>query len=537
MKPFLLYATLGLLWALQSCQIAPLTPNNGISSREASITTEVQAQSTGELILHLRDQTSVPPTEWFHQHGLAVKETLVLPQGTYILTEPRSPEQTSLHALARHLSSQPAIASVDLNLAFPAPRFNDESFGKPNGVEGWWRRDTGVEKAWDYSIGTGVKAAYIDSGFTARHPEYQSRLQIGDEANQSELAASDRTRIDIPHGDHGTASLLVGFAERDNHIPSVGVAPNAEVMPFVASNIWEVARALYAALRQKPAVVGINFAFPLYPAWEKFEEYEQYRVLYAVFEANARQDKIPVVVPAHNYGEPINQGVRQWIPVSWAEDFQEIIPVGGVQINSQKKLSAWFSDYLVTGINARGSNYGEHMIWAPALYLDIANTDPDSLKPGSMSGTSAACPFVTASVALLKSRFPDLQGPRLRELLWSTGEPISASALLQNPTATVPMIRMDKAFEAQYIATGGNAEQARARTFEGELLYAPFRLRTATHTYPLLATRADMRAGFLPYPEGHQVSIEGWLVRQVGTRSLPEESLEPLRIRSLSNGL
>lgn len=538
---------LPLLLGLSACPpIDPLSaPRLQSFIAESSTTETPTAEPTGQLIVAFDTLPADAVLQTLLQKNhLEHQDTLVVGAYTYLLLKPLSQTEQSAPAslvsssvLMTTLKQHVGVRHVERNIRFIQPRFNDESFGGKQGVEGWWRRDTGVEKAWKYSIGTGVKAAYIDSGFTDRHPELQYRLHITDEANQSELAAGDRTRIDLPQGDHGTASLLVGFAERDNHIPSVGVAPNAEVMPFVASNIWEVSRALYAALRQKPAVIGINFAFPLYPEWEKFEEYQQYHVLKAVFEANSGQDKVPIVVPAHNYGEPVNQGVRQWIPVSWADEISEILPVGGVQINGERKLSAWFSDYLVTGINARGSNYGLNFIWAPALYLDIANTDPDSLKPGSMSGTSASCPFVTASVALLKSRFPELSALRLRELLWATGEPISASALLQNPTATVPLIRLDKAFEAQFVASNRSAISAQAKLFEGELLYDPFRLRTATHTYPLLSTRADMRTGTLPFASGTQIQVEGWLVTQVGTQTLAEESLELLSIRSSKVGL
>ena len=532
---------LGLWMLLSACQTQVSVPGHTESPVTQSNTTAPtvpKAVPTGELILHFKTGVSATQQNTLLQrYRLQKRSHFTLRGHDYLLVEPQHPEtlpRETLRNQAQTLSLSSDIESVDLNVRFAAPRFNDENFGKPQGIEGWWRKDTGVEAAWAYSIGTGVKAAYIDSGFIDHHPEFESRLQIGEEANQSALAALDRTQINLPHGDHGTASLLVGFAERDNHLPSVGVAPNSEIMPFVASNVWEVARALYAALRQKPDVVGINFAFPLYPDWEKFEEYQQYRVLKAVFEANAQQDKIPIVVPAHNYGEPINQGVRQWIPVSWADEFSEIIPVGGVQINGERKLSAWFSDYLLTGINARGSNYGERMIWAPALYLDIANPDPDNLKPGAMSGTSAACPFVTASVALLKSRFPELSAPRLRELLWSTGEPISASALFQNPTASVPLIRLDKAFAAQYLATGQSAEAARVQRYEGELLYNPFRLRTPEATSPLLSTRSDMRAGTLPYPAGQRVQLEAWLVTQTGQQSLAQPSLELLSIKALN---
>ncbi len=527
---------LGLLCGLGvACQSVAPVPQKPLNATRSASVIEPALEPTGTWIIELNPSARLETqiVSQFETLQLNIKGRLKA-NGTvfYLLqsVENRSVDSIRVQEALRQL---PGVAHANANMRFELPMFNDLR-PRASAVDGWWRQDTGVEKAWQYAIGTGATAAYIDTGFTDRHPELNERLRIVDGANQTELGSGNRRDITLPQGDHGTASLLVGFAERDNHIPSVGVAPNAEVMPFVASNIWEVARALQAALATGPDVVGMNFAFPLYPEWEKFDEYAQYNVLKSVFADNGRGAKIPIVVPAHNYGEPVDRGVRQWIPVSWSQEFEDILPVGGIQINGQKKIAAWFSEDLVTGINARGSNYGPDFIWAPALHLDIAGTDPDSLKPGSMSGTSAACPFVTASVALIKSRFPGVSARRLKQVLRLTGEPVSATALLQNPTATVPLIQVDRAIEALIYERDQRPADFQAQRYVGRLEretvdpVVPFVLHTDSGVFQLLPTRVDMRNNQLPYVPGQRVEVYGWPQQGEGNGN----ALELLSIRA-----
>lgn len=425
----------------------------------------------------------------------------------------------------------------------PALAFNDRVF-EAGGQAGWWRRETGVEAAWEYSIGTGAVAAYIDLGFTDQHPELAERLLVTDQSNQTEAGRrAGGKQLNLPPGDHGTASLLVGFAERDNHLPTIGVAPNARVAPFVAGTVWDAARALQAARAQHQtqpyAVLGMNFAFPMFAQWQEAPGYAPYQLLREALEALGQPGPegappLPVVVPAHNYAEPVSGGPREWIPIAWQADLPHLIGVGGAQYDSQRQaVSAWFSPTLMTGINARGSNYGPGLIWAPAVSLDIAATRPDSLEPGNMNGTSAACPFTTAAIALIKSRLPDLSAVALRQLLHESARPVDA-ALMQQGGPTVPLIQVDAALRRGLQQAGRDPEAYRAVRFTGRLRHENHYLLEVPggEQLRLLPTQILLHPHSANHPLlGQQVEVWGWQ----NLPGLPSGSLEVLRLSAASD--
>ncbi len=451
----------------------------------------------------------------------------------------KAPDDTRAAAQAIKSLYPELIQSIEFNVIAELPQvtaplvFNDLLFGLTPGLEGWWRTETQVESAWHYSIGTGVTAGYIDQGFVRQHPELERRLIINGQNNQtSEYLAKAPSDITLPPGDHGTASMLVGFAERGNRLPSAGVAPNAKVAPYVAETVWDVSRALYTAYRNQPDVIGINFAFPLYPRWQAYSEYRQYQLLKDVFSEIARNNQIPVVVPAHNYGEPVTGGPRDWVPVAWANEYQNVIGVGGIQaqkLDKELKLQAWFSPDLLTGINARGSNYGEGLIWAPSTGLDIANTRPNGLTPGSMNGTSAGCPFITAALTVIRSRAPELKPVQLREILLRTARRIPADQLLQKAGATVPMIQLESAIKAALTEAGKNPESFRAKRFSGRLSFNGKNhvLETANNRFELLPSLAELDGPNPSALTGQQVNVMGW-------SQLPGQPANTLEVLSLS---
>lgn len=457
----------------------------------------------------------------------------------YELPDSASPQdwtRAALRDLLQHHAEM--FENIELNplpelpQASYQPGFNDLSFGIGSGLEGWWRSETQVEEAWQYSIGSGVRVAYIDQGFVRNHPELERRLVMNGQNNQTdEHFQSEPGNIEVPQGDHGTASLLVGFAERHNHLPSVGVAPNASFTPYVADSVWDVARALNTAAKFNPQVIGINFAFQLYPRWQEHDDYKPYRLLKEVFSQIARTSKIPIVLPAHNYGEPIKGGPREWVPVGWAQDFENIISVGGVSISpGSKELKAWFNADLITGINARGSNYGAGMIWAPATFLDTASTSPDGLSPHSMSGTSASCPFMTAALSIILSRLPQLSASQLRQLLLSSARAVDASELLQKPGASVPMIQLAAALRLGLRNAGLQPDSYRARSLKGSLQLradGQRELLSAGRRYKVLPTLVDLLPGIPSRYDGSKLEFLAW----TGIPPLAADEVEILEIR------
>lgn len=542
-RPFFkLLCGFALLLSLLSCQLSPTTPSLSPSSLQA-VPNQVIVEYKDARFLKLAKQ----------RLGAQVLDTLTVDGHHYTLLEldPQqiakqpyaelsqyaglSPLEAAAHDLWRNHAEM--LESLDLNpVAEPpqpaeAPLFNDLGFGSDSALSGWWRQQTGVEKAWQISIGTGVKASYIDVGFVRQHPELEQRLLLSEQSNQTVAGHEDASNIEVPQGDHGTASLLVGFAERDNHLPAVGVAPATFVAPYVASSVWEAARALSEASRIQPDVIGMNLSFQLFPDWQRFGEYRQYVLLKAVIADLARNPRLSLVIPAHNYAEPITGGVREWAPVGWAQEYSNIIPVGGVQINGDQKVSAWFNPGLLTGINGRGSNYGERMIWAPSTFLDTASTDPDGLLPNQMNGTSASCPFVTASVALIKSRFPEMLAADLRQLLLDSAEAVDGAALLQQPQARVPFIQVDRALKLAIQRSGQDPSRYQPRTFRGRLRlsHTGYQLETEVgESWPVIANQVSLIQKAM---RQDPIEILGWQ----GLNKGQPTAIEPLHWRYVEN--
>ncbi|MGE3728033.1 MAG: S8/S53 family peptidase [Candidatus Sericytochromatia bacterium] len=411
------------------------------------------------------------------------------------------------------------------------PAFNDLQTGLAGAEPGWWRRETGVERAWQRSIGTGVRVAWLDVGFKRHHPEVERRLIITGDNNQT-LAWNSKApeNIELPVGDHGAASIMVGFAERHNGLPSVGVAPNAQVLPYVAGSVWEAARALKAAAAQKPDVIGMNFAWPMYPGWEKLSEYSEYLLLKAAIQELGKESHLPLVIPAHNYGEPITGGPREWFPINLAASQDNVLGVGGVEFKDGKTLQVWFNPDILTGYNSRGSNYGAGLIWAPAVGLDIASSDPAGVLPNQMSGTSASAPFMAGVMALLRSRCMNLTARQLIDLLLNSGKSLDGSQILGKSGAKVPFVQADLALEACLRASGKDPNLYQAQRLKGVLERSEqggWILNTGTERLKLLATLNELQAGYPQLLQGKSVEIRGW-------QKLPGQSSEELEVLELA---
>lgn len=404
---------------------------------------------------------------------------------TLLQINPQTYEAENLTALQQHLPQPPVglaattmeptwltaahilkyrpelVQSLDVNVlgrlpSAPIP-VNDSSFQLGGPLEGWWLRKTNVQEAWQYSIGTGVKVAYLDTGFKQNHPEIKRRMILHGENNQlTGLKPEQRGNIEEPSGEHGMVTMLIGFAERDNHMPSVGVAPNAEVMPYVVTNMWEASQGILSAVKHQAQVIGLNLAWEMYPYGKRLTEFGSYFVLRNVIDHTITSYGIPIITAAHNYAEPIRGGPREWFPANLTGQpslYRKNTPLalivsGGIQINGQQALSTWLNPHLLPGMNGRGSNYGEDLIWAPATFLDIASPDHTVLQSQQVNGTSAACPFVTGVVALIKAKAPALSPSRIYELLRQTGNPVNAQNLMGSTAKPVPLVNVQKVVEA-----------------------------------------------------------------------------------------
>jgi subtilisin family serine protease len=92
-----------------------------------------------------------------------------------------------------------------------------------------------------------------------------------------------------------------------------------------------------------------------------------------------------------------------------------------------------------------GSSIGRRGLSAPAENITSLGTDG---QPGSFSGTSAAAPFVTGTVALLWSEFPTIGASAVKIALLGAGG-------VRRNTVVPPLLDAVAAYEAMAAAQGG----------------------------------------------------------------------------------
>lgn len=86
--------------------------------------------------------------------------------------------------------------------------------------------DMGVEKAWNYSTGKGIKVAVIDDGVDLNHPDLKPNLLLGyDATGNNSKGGSD------PSNAHGTNCAGI-IASANNDISTIGVAYDAKIIPI-----------------------------------------------------------------------------------------------------------------------------------------------------------------------------------------------------------------------------------------------------------------------------------------------------------------
>ena len=256
----------------------------------------------------------------------------------------------------------------------------------------WWLVDSkiqqqSVEKVWDYSLGTGVRAAVIDRGFTQSHPEIDRRWLVGNKEginyhnNDGNLWKSN----DGHTPDHGHKSVMTLAAEKDNKLKTVGSAPNAKVAPYYAYDAWAMETAVYNSVSAGVRVVNISIAQSDF-TWLTYTALAIPGFGGIVFDrlwhinGNGFMDSIKLatqagvtfVVSAGNGVQ--NKGVNYdaFIPVK----HPDVIRVGAARPDWSKRVitsDRWPTPGKEALIVTDYSNFGDQMVWGPGDYIDVSD--------------------------------------------------------------------------------------------------------------------------------------------------------------------
>ena len=248
-----------------------------------------------------------------------------------------------------------------------------------------------------FATGAGIRVAVIDSGVDAGHPQLRGRVATGRDFLHDEPSGRQDC---IGHGT-AVAGLIAATPARGSGLR--GLAPDATIVPVRVSERTDTeqqggdepaspatfASAIDWAVDEGGADV-INMSLVMD---------DDDRVRAAV--ARAIAAGVVVVAAAGNHGAPDEANPRPY-PAS----YPDVIGVGAIG-----------PDGVAGGFSQRG-DYVDVM--APGVGVTIAARGEGHTRG---EGTSYATPFVAATAALLKQRFPSLTPAQVTRRILATTDP------------------------------------------------------------------------------------------------------------------
>lgn len=245
----------------------------------------------------------------------------------------------------------------------------------------------------DLATGAGVRVAVIDSG-VARHPQLTGRVLAG----RDFLHGAANARSDCPGHGTAVAGIIAGSPVPDSGVQ--GLAPGATVVPARVSEDSDL----------DDAGRGSSSAASFAQA-----------IRWSVTNAKARVINISLVMPAED------PGVRAAVAAAVAADVVVVAAAGNGGADGGVAYPAAYPGVIGVGaVAADGSltsfsQSGEHV--DIVAYGDAVT----GLAPGgghrTVQGTSFAAPFVAATAALLRERFPRASAKEIGERLLRSADP------------------------------------------------------------------------------------------------------------------
>lgn len=262
----------------------------------------------------------------------------------------------------------------------------------------WAQKALAADRVWPFSRGSGVTVAVIDSGVDTDHPQ----LAAPGEVLPGFDFIRERPGADFDCISHGTAVASIIAATPQPGLGFHGVAPGARILPVrvsdldagagdngTAVNPTVFAKAIRYAVDQGALVLNLSVVM--------------YSNVAAVRDAiRYAQAKDAVVVAA--VGNQHQQNGAD--PTPYPAAYPGVIGVGATTIDATRLDASQVGNYVDLvgpggGVLAATRQRG-YVFW---------------------DGTSFATPFVSATAALVRSAFPDLDAAAVERRLLATADP------------------------------------------------------------------------------------------------------------------
>ncbi|RLG55519.1 MAG: hypothetical protein DRN88_05575, partial [Candidatus Hydrothermarchaeota archaeon] len=322
------------------------------------------------------------------------------------------PKQTDIKAAVEDYSKDPNVEYAEPNyIAHIAAVPNDPDFPQQWGLHNIGQyhlpdADIGAPEAWDVEQGDStVIIGIVDTGVDWGHPDLAGQI-----LSHGYDFVNDDDDADDDNG-HGTHVAGIAAAAANNSIGIAGVAWNCKILPVkvLQSNgtgsYSDVANGVIYAADNGAEVINMSLG-----------GYAESYVLRDALE-NAYTTAV-LVASAGNDGKS-----RPYYPAAWSF----VIGVGASGVFYDQQTQTWYEG--VAKFSNRGLNAD---LYAPGvnIYSTIPLFHPHSHSYASWNGTSMAAPFVTGTVALLRSHFPDWSNELIHGQIINTTDPIVAGVRL-----------------------------------------------------------------------------------------------------------
>lgn len=291
----------------------------------------------------------------------------------------------------------------------------------------WAQSRLNFQRAWPVTRGKGVLVAVIDSGLNNTLQPQLKKLEVLPGVDVIAVPGYDRRDTRDCFG-HGTAVTSIIAAQPSNAVPFVGVAPDVTVLPIKQTNTQGdktgnaegIAAGIDVALAAHADVANISVTYP-----------GQSPQLEQSVQRAARAGMV-IVAAAGNDGNGANQPAY---PAAYSTKYPNVIAVSASDAQDVIAPFSETGDYVTVA--------------APGVKVPATAGRSGYV---SLSGTSFAAPFVTGTVALVRSAFPKMTAEQVRSRIISTADAPPASVPdrfygygIVNPFLAVTTLRQDAA--------------------------------------------------------------------------------------------
>ncbi|WP_269461029.1 S8 family serine peptidase [Actinoplanes derwentensis] len=248
------------------------------------------------------------------------------------------------------------------------------------------------------ATGAGVRVAVIDSG-VARNPQLTGRVLGG----RDFLHGAADARQDCPGHGTAVAGIIAGLPEADSGVQ--GLAPGATIVPARVSEDSDL----------DDAGQGSSSAAAFAQA-----------IRWSVTTARAKVINISLVMPGQD------AGVRAAVAEAVAADVVVVAAAGNGGVDGGVAYPAGYPG--VIGVGAVAADGSLAQFSQPGEHVDVAafGDAVTVLSPVSghrvVQGTSFAAPFVAATAALLRERFPRDSAAEITDRLLRSVDPAPGGA-------------------------------------------------------------------------------------------------------------